>query len=193
MGLRLSKWFERWFPDAFALALVAVVIVFVACLAIGNSPMQAAQWFGTGFWDLVTFTMQMSMIIITGYAVATAPPVYAVIRDSRAFRERHEAPPRSSALFSMLSSLLSWSFSLIFSALLAREVDAPRARRRLSRDRRGRVSRRRQRLGARPVVVRGADHGGAGLAAALDLSKSAASFRSARRSGSGRACSWPLC
>src|SRR3954463_16528377 len=27
-GLRLSAWFERWFPDAFALALLAVAIVF---------------------------------------------------------------------------------------------------------------------------------------------------------------------
>ena len=30
VGLRLSDWFERWFPDAFALALAAVAVVFVA-------------------------------------------------------------------------------------------------------------------------------------------------------------------
>ncbi len=75
-GLRLSEWFERWFPDAFALALVAVGIVFLGCLAMGSSPVQTAQWFGAGFWDLVAFTMQMAMIIITGYAVATSAPVY---------------------------------------------------------------------------------------------------------------------
>src|SRR5687768_13443340 len=80
LGLRLSDWFERWFPDAFALALTAVAIVFVATLAAGSTPQQAAQWFGSGFWDLVAFTMQMSMIIVTGYAVATSAPVYAVIR-----------------------------------------------------------------------------------------------------------------
>ena len=80
VGLRLSDWFERWFPDAFALALTAVAIVFVATLATGASPAQSAQWFGAGFWDLVAFTMQMSMIILTGYAVATSAPVYAVIR-----------------------------------------------------------------------------------------------------------------
>src|SRR4051794_40479591 len=79
-GLRLSAFFERWFPDAFALALVAVAIVFVASVAIGSSPVQAAQYFGAGFWDLVAFTMQMAMIIVTGYTVATAPPVYAIIR-----------------------------------------------------------------------------------------------------------------
>src|SRR4051812_2751865 len=79
-GLQLSAWFERWFPDAFALALVAVAIVFFASIAIGTSPVQAAQYFGAGFWDLVAFTMQMAMIIVTGYTVATAPPVYAIIR-----------------------------------------------------------------------------------------------------------------
>ena len=80
LGLRLSDWFERWFPDAFALALAAVAIVFVACLAVGSSAVQTAQWFGAGFWDLVTFTMQMSMIIVTGYALATTRPVFGVIR-----------------------------------------------------------------------------------------------------------------
>ena len=80
LGLRLSDWFERWFPDAFALALTAVAIVFAASVAMGSSVTQTAQWFGAGFWDLVAFTMQMSMIIVTGYAVATAPPVFAVVR-----------------------------------------------------------------------------------------------------------------
>ena len=37
VGLRLSDWFERWFPDAFALALAAVAVVFVAAMAVGNS------------------------------------------------------------------------------------------------------------------------------------------------------------
>jgi short-chain fatty acids transporter len=75
VGLSLSAWFEKWFPDAFALALAAVAIVFVACVLTGNTVLDTAQRFGTGFWDLVTFTMQMSMIVVTGYAVATSPPV----------------------------------------------------------------------------------------------------------------------
>jgi short-chain fatty acids transporter len=121
-GLRLSDWFERWFPDAFALALVAVILVYAACLAIGSSPVQTAQWFGAGFWDLVNFTMQMTMIIVSGYALATAAPVYAVIRRMAAIPKSGPGAAAFVALFSMLSSLISWSFSLIFSGLLAREV-----------------------------------------------------------------------
>jgi short-chain fatty acids transporter len=122
LGLELSDWFERWFPDAFALALLAVAVVFAATLAAGSSPVQAAQWFGTGFWDLVAFTMQMSMVVVTGYAVATAPPVYAVISRIAGIPKTGPGAAAFVALFSMLSSLLSWSFSLIFSGLLAREV-----------------------------------------------------------------------
>ena len=122
VGLRLSDWFERWFPDAFALALAAVAVVFVAALATGSSFVQAAQWFGTGFWDLVTFTIQMSMIVVTGYAVATSPPVYGVIRRLAAIPSNGRNAAAYVGLFSMLASLVSWSFSLIFSGLLAREV-----------------------------------------------------------------------
>ncbi|HEX6997273.1 MAG TPA: TIGR00366 family protein [Gammaproteobacteria bacterium] len=122
VGLRLSDWFEKWFPDAFALALTAVAIVFLACLAAGSSVLDTAQRFGTGFWDLIAFTMQMSMIIVTGYAVATSPPVYRVIRRLAAVPRTGRGAAAYVGLFSMLSSLISWSFSLIFSALLAREV-----------------------------------------------------------------------
>lgn len=122
LGLRLSAFFERWFPDAFALALLVVVVVFTASMGNGNTPGQTAAWFGAGFWDLVTFTMQVTMIVITGYAVATAPPVFSVIRRIARIPKTGKGAAAFVALFSMSSSLVSWSFSLIFSGLLAREV-----------------------------------------------------------------------
>ena len=122
LGLALSDWFERWFPDAFALALAAAAIVATASLLSGSTALETAQRFGAGFWDLVTFTMQMSLIIVTGYAVATAPPVYKVIRALATVPTSGRGAVAFVGLFSMLASLISWSFSLIFSALLAREV-----------------------------------------------------------------------
>jgi short-chain fatty acids transporter len=122
VGLRLSDWFERWFPDAFALAIVAVAIVVGASLSIGNSPVQTAQWFGAGFWDLVAFTMQVTMLIVSGFALASAPPVHALIRRMAVIPQTPKGAAAFVAMFSMLSSLVSWTFSLIFSGLLAREV-----------------------------------------------------------------------
>jgi len=122
LGLKLSAWFERWFPDAFALAIVAVAIVAAASLAVGNSPAQTAQWFGAGYWDLVAFTMQVTMLIISGFALANAPPVHAVIRRMAGVPQTGRTAVAYVAMFSMLSSLVSWTFSLIFSGLLAKEV-----------------------------------------------------------------------
>jgi short-chain fatty acids transporter len=134
VGLRLSDWFEKWFPDAFVLALSVVAIVFVASVFVSiaggdelvadavGGVLDSAQWFGTGFWGLVTFTMQMSLIVVTGYAVATAPPVYRVVRLLASVPKSGRGAAAYVGLFSMLASLVSWSFSLIFSALLAREV-----------------------------------------------------------------------
>lgn len=121
-GLWLTEWFERWFPDAFALALAALAVVFGASVALGSSPLQSAQWFGAGFWDLVAFTMQVTMLIASGFALANAPPVRAVIRRMAGIPKTPKGAAAFVALFSMLSSLVSWTFSLIFSALLAREV-----------------------------------------------------------------------
>src|SRR5438094_357321 len=42
VGLRLSDWFERWFPDAFSLALAAIAIVFVAAAYVRGDPVRTA-------------------------------------------------------------------------------------------------------------------------------------------------------
>src|SRR5687768_16173842 len=78
-ALRCCAWSERWIPDAYVFAALAVVIVAVAALALGASPGSTAQAFGDGFWSLIPFTMQMSFIILGGYVVASSPPVARMI------------------------------------------------------------------------------------------------------------------
>ena len=34
-----------------------------------------AQHWGNGFWNLLAFTMQMSLILVTGHALARAPAI----------------------------------------------------------------------------------------------------------------------
>src|SRR2546421_571100 len=73
LGLAISDWTERWFPDAFVFALVGIVVVFGAGLLLGRSPAQMTRYFGGGFWTLIPFTMQMALIVIFGYVVASSP------------------------------------------------------------------------------------------------------------------------
>ncbi len=75
----LAGWTEKWFPDAYVVALAGVFLVAVAALANGSSPQTVVNAFGDGFWDLTAFTLQMAMVVLTGYVVATSPPVARLI------------------------------------------------------------------------------------------------------------------
>ena len=124
-----TRWAERYIPDAFVFALVATMLVVVAGIvmrsshvgAVGASREVVVAW-GSGFWDLVPFTMQMALVIITGYVLATTRPVYRLIA---ALASIPKSPRRAIAMvasFAMISSWFNWGFSLIFSAMLAKEI-----------------------------------------------------------------------
>jgi len=122
VGLWLAEWSEKWFPDAFVFALVGIVVVFCFGLLIGESPTKLAIEGGKSFWVLIPFTMQMAMIVIGGFVVATSPPVYRLIQLLASVPKTGRGAIAFVAVFSMISSLLSWGFSLIFSGLLVREL-----------------------------------------------------------------------
>lgn len=122
VGLALAEWSEKWFPDALVFALMGIVIVFIIGLLLGESPVNLAVEGGKSFWVLVPFTMQMAMVIIGGYVVASSPPVHKLIRALSGIPKTGRGAVAFVAAFSMIASLLSWGFSLIFSGLLVREL-----------------------------------------------------------------------
>ena len=79
LGLRFTNWAERWFPDAYVFVVLAVAVVAAAALLNGAPVVAVATSFGDGFWSLITFTMQMAMVVISGYVVASSPPAAKVI------------------------------------------------------------------------------------------------------------------
>lgn len=121
-GVILADWSEKWFPDAFVFALLALLVVFAAGILLGTATRDLVRYFGEGFWSLIPFTMQMAIIIIGGYVVATSPPVNWLIRRLSRFPQNPKGAIAFVAFFSMATSLISWGLSLIFSGLLAREI-----------------------------------------------------------------------
>jgi len=121
-GLALASWSERWFPDPLVFAFLGIVVVFVTGLLLHESPSKLAIAGGKNFWSLVPFTMQMVMIIIGGYVVASTPLVYRAIRWLAGVPKTPRGAIALVALFSMLTSLISWGLSLIFSGLYVREL-----------------------------------------------------------------------
>jgi len=121
-GMRIADACERWFPDAFVFALACIVLVFAGGLSIGVPASKLATEFGSGFWSLVNFTMQMAIVIVGGFVVATSPPVARLTRRLAAIPKTGRGAVAFVAAFAMLSSLLSWGLSLIFTGLLVREI-----------------------------------------------------------------------
>jgi short-chain fatty acids transporter len=121
-GMTVADWFEKWFPDALVFAVLAVFIVYIAGLFLGNSPVNLAVMFGTGFWSIIPFTMQMALIIVGGYLLASSPPVYRFVKWLASVPQTPRGAIVYVAVISMLSSMIHWGFCLIFSGFLVREI-----------------------------------------------------------------------
>src|SRR3954454_7265118 len=122
-ALGLTEWTERWLPDAFIFALMATVLVFAAALAATPATLaQTVDAWGGGFWDLIPFTLQMALVIITGHVLATSPPMGRLIRAIAAWPRSPRGAVALVAFFALASSWFNWGFSLVFSAVLAIEI-----------------------------------------------------------------------
>src|SRR5215831_7531803 len=121
-AIGFTAWAERWFPDAFIFVAIAVVVVALAALINGASPVAVGVAFGEGFWSLITFTMQMTFVAIGGYVVATSAPAERLIRGLAGIPNGGAGAVGLVAAVSMLASLLNWGLSLIFGGLLVRAL-----------------------------------------------------------------------
>jgi short-chain fatty acids transporter len=129
LAARFTAWAERWIPDAYVFALAATVLVVVAAffsltqtVPAGEAAARVVRAWGGGFWELLPFTLQMALVIITGSVVATTRPVARLIAALASVPKTAKGAVAWVTFFAMASSWFNWGFSLIFSAMLAREV-----------------------------------------------------------------------
>ncbi len=122
IGVALSNWSERWFPDPLVFALIGIVVVFLIGVIAGEKPVDLAIQGGKGFWSLIPFTMQMVMIIIGGYVVASAPLVQRAMQNLSALPQTPRQAIALVAVFSELTALISWGMSPIVSGMLVLQL-----------------------------------------------------------------------
>jgi short-chain fatty acids transporter len=113
---------ERWFPDAFVFVVLAVVLSAFGAILIGAPAQSIPQAFGGGFWDLIPFTLQASLVVVGGYVVASSPLARRVIAWLAGIPRSGPSAVAFIAAVSCFSSLLNWAFSLVFGALLVKEM-----------------------------------------------------------------------
>ena len=114
---------RRYLPDAFLFAIILTLIVYVMGIFMTeSSPIQMVEHWGSGFWDLLAFAMQMALIVVTGYVLANTPLVKGLLeRISRIAK----SPAQAVILVTFVAtvaSLINYGFGLVVGALIAIQV-----------------------------------------------------------------------
>lgn len=117
------KLVRQYLPSPFVFCILLTVAVYLAAVGLGGqSPLQAARFWGDGLWSLLGFSMQMALILATGHVLAKAPVISRLL-DGLAARVRS---PRMAVLAVTLVSLagcwLNWGFGLIVGAVFAKAL-----------------------------------------------------------------------
>ena len=76
LGDRFTQLFLKYMPNSFVFAIILTIISSVmALLWINAGPMEIINAWYKGFFDLLSFAMQIVLIIITGFSIALSPLV----------------------------------------------------------------------------------------------------------------------
>ena len=122
-GEAIADRVERWMPSPFVFAILLTYVAAVAAfVSEGSSVAEVAlAWYG-GFWNLLTFAMQMVIILVTGTVVAYHPSVRGGIQKLVQLPSNGRQAVVLVGVGSMLVGWISWGLGLIFGAILAREM-----------------------------------------------------------------------
>ncbi len=126
---KLSQFFvlllQRYLPDPFIFAIILTFAVFLAVMpSTGQGPMQVVNAWAGGFWNLLSFSMQMAMVVVTGHAMASAP---AFKRKLAMLAGVAKTPGQAIILVTTISAMscwVNWGFGLVVGAIFAREIAA---------------------------------------------------------------------
>src|SRR5512136_873026 len=137
LATTMTRWSTRFVPDAFVIAVLLTILAWFMAffLSPGYKPaglpalpgelgLEKAYllmfYWGKGFWVLLTFAMQMCLIIVTGYIVAVSPPFRRLLNWLAGLPKSPKGVIALMALVSMVLSFFNWGLSIVGSAVFAR-------------------------------------------------------------------------
>lgn len=131
-GDRLSRIAARLIPDPFLIALALTLVVFVAgAILLAGADTDTASIAGTlgaGWWSgfadpgLLGFALQMCLVLVTGHALATAPPVRRALGHLAALPRTAAQATFLVGLVACIAGVLHWGLAAVVGAFLAREL-----------------------------------------------------------------------
>jgi len=117
------KLVQRWLPDPFLFAIVLTFITFaMGIILTRQTPVQMVGHWGSGFWGLLTFSMQMVLILVTGHTLAQAPIFKKTLVYLASIPRNAGTAIVLVTVVAAVGSWINWGFGLVLGALFAKEI-----------------------------------------------------------------------
>jgi len=123
MGEYFTGWAKKYMPDPFLFAILLTFLTFVLGLIFTKSgPLDMLKHWHKGFWSLLAFAMQMCLILVTGYALATTRVIRRAIDALADLPKTTAGAAYLICLVAIIAAYINWGLGLIVGALMARQV-----------------------------------------------------------------------
>ncbi len=114
---------QRYLPEPFIFAIILTFVAIAVAMPVCHQSIVevVANW-GGGVWNLLGFSMQMALILVTGATLAAAP---AIKRGISRLASMPKTPAGAIALVTGISAVacwLNWGFGLIVGVIFAKEI-----------------------------------------------------------------------
>ena len=123
----LTRWsntlMERYLPDPYVFVAILTLLVFV--LGVGltdSSPLDMVVHWGDGFWGLLSFTMQMVIVLVAGYVLAISPVFKKLLSTLANLAKSPGSAILLVSVVSLIACWINWGFGLVIGALFAKEI-----------------------------------------------------------------------
>lgn len=117
------KLVERYLPDPYIFVLLLTIIAALAAMLLEQrSPLAVMQYWGDGFWGLLSFSMQMLLVLVTGFMLANSPPIKRLLDRLAATARTPASAIILVTLVSLAASWINWGFGLVIGALFAKAL-----------------------------------------------------------------------
>ncbi len=123
MGASLSRWAQKYMPDPMIFAILLTILTYVLGLIFTDSgPFKMILNWYKGFWTLLTFGMQMCIILVTGYALATTSIIQKFLKKLAGIPKSTAGAAALVSFIACVAGLINWGLGLIVGAIFALEV-----------------------------------------------------------------------
>lgn len=118
-----TKLVERYLPDPFIFVILLTLLTFIiACVVTPSNPQQVLSAWGSGFWNLLSFAMQMLLVLLTGYMLASTPMMSRLLTQLAKLANTAPKAILLVTFVSLLASWINWGFGLVIGALFAKAI-----------------------------------------------------------------------